>query len=94
MAVHVYAFTLPETGSLPSARRFAECFLSGTRQSFSLSNDRVCREQVSRYRKTLGKDNFAECQTLGEQRRSAKDRQQPSISDGRYLCRAMGLNRS
>jgi hypothetical protein len=23
---------LPESGSLPSARRFAECFLSGTRQ--------------------------------------------------------------
>jgi hypothetical protein len=26
------AFTLPESGSLPSARRFAECFLLGTRQ--------------------------------------------------------------
>jgi hypothetical protein len=27
-----YTWTLPESGLLPSARRFAECFLSGTRQ--------------------------------------------------------------
>jgi hypothetical protein len=38
--------------------------------------------------RTLGKETFAECQTLGEWRRSAKGRQQPSIADGRYLYRA------
>jgi hypothetical protein len=36
---------------------------------------------------TLGKEIFAECQTLSEMRRTAKSRQQPSIGDGRYLCR-------
>jgi hypothetical protein len=41
--------------------------------------------------KDIGKDNFVECQTLSERRRSAKDRQQPSIADGRYLCRAPGF---
>jgi hypothetical protein len=65
---------LPESGSLPSARRFAECFLSGNRQSPALGNDHVCREQDSRHRKTLGKNIFAECQTLGERQRSAKGR--------------------
>jgi hypothetical protein len=38
--------------------------------------------------RTLG-TLFAECQTLGERRRSAKGRQQPSIADGRYLFRAL-----
>jgi hypothetical protein len=80
--------SLPESGSLPSARRFAECCI---RQSFTLENDRVCREQDSRHRKTLGKDYFVECQTLGAIQRSAKNRQQSSIADGRYLCRAPGF---
>jgi hypothetical protein len=37
--------------------------------------------------RTLGKDLFVECQTLDERQRSAKSHQQPSIADGRYLCR-------
>jgi hypothetical protein len=41
---------------LPSARRFAECFLSGTRQSPTLGNDYVYREQDSRHRRTFGND--------------------------------------
>jgi hypothetical protein len=45
-------------------------------------------KQNSQHRNTLGKKIFAECQTLGEWQRSAKSRQQPSVSDGRYLCRA------
>jgi hypothetical protein len=86
--------TLPESGSLPSARRFVECFLSGTRQrlaeccprqSPTLGNDRVYREQYSWHRNTLGKEVFAECRTLGEWRRSAKGRQQLSIAD--VTCR-------
>jgi hypothetical protein len=52
--------TLSESGSLPSARHFAECFLSGTWQSFTLGNDHVYRERDSRHRKALNKDNFAE----------------------------------
>jgi hypothetical protein len=50
---------------------FAECH---TRQSPTLGNDRVYREQDSWHRKTLGKESFAECQSLGERRRSAKGR--------------------
>jgi hypothetical protein len=53
-------------------RIFAECFLSGTRQSPALGNDVVCREQDSRHRNTLGKDFFAECHTHGEGRLLAK----------------------
>jgi hypothetical protein len=64
---------------------FAVC---RTRQSPALGNNHVYREQDSRHRKTLGKEVFAECQTLDERRRSIKDRQQPSIADGRYRCRA------
>jgi hypothetical protein len=81
-------YTLPRSGSLPSARLFAECFLLGTRQSPALGNDLVCREQDSQHRNTLDKESFVECQTLGERWRSAKGRQQPSIADDRYLCRA------
>jgi hypothetical protein len=62
---------------------FVECH---TRQSPTLGNDHVYREQDSRHKKTLGKDNFVECQTLGEEQRSAKSRQQPSIANSRYLC--------
>jgi hypothetical protein len=54
---------------------FVEC---RTRQSPALGNDSVCREQDSRHRNTLGKDFFAECQTLGEGRLSVKGRQSPS----------------
>jgi hypothetical protein len=64
---------------------FVEC---RTRHSPTLSNDHICREQDSRHMQTLDKDRYAECQTLGERRRSAKDRQQLSIADDRYLCRA------
>jgi hypothetical protein len=78
---------LPESDALPSARLFAECILLGTRQSPALGNDRVYREQDSRQRKTLDKDNFAERQALDERWRSAKDRQQASIADGHYPCR-------
>jgi hypothetical protein len=74
-------------GALPSAfyraldkESFAE---RRTRQSPALDKDRVCREQDSRHRNTLGKDIFAECQTLGEGARSANGRQQPAIADDR-----------
>jgi hypothetical protein len=64
---------------------FAEC---RTRQSPTLGNDHVYREQDSRHRETLGKGRFVERQTLGKPRCSAKGRQQPFITDGRYhaLC--------
>jgi hypothetical protein len=63
---------------------FAKC---RTRQSPVLGNDHVYREQDSRHRKTLGKDTFVECSTLGERQLSAKSRQPLSKADGRYLCR-------
>jgi hypothetical protein len=62
LTIHTFTLhTLPESESLPSAWRFAECFLSGTlgkeafaecrtRQSPALGNDGVCREQDSRHR--------------------------------------------
>jgi hypothetical protein len=59
--------------ALPSA------FL-GTRQSPTLGNDHVYREQDARHMKTLD-----------ERRHSAKGCQQPSIADGRYLWRAPGF---
>jgi hypothetical protein len=47
-------------------RAFAECFFSGTRQSPALGNELVYRVQHTRYGKTLGKNMFAEWQTLGK----------------------------
>jgi hypothetical protein len=66
-----YLNTLSKSEALPSARLFVEYFLSGTRQrdtrqSPALGNELVYRVQNSRHRNTLGKDIFAECQTLGE----------------------------
>jgi hypothetical protein len=82
--------SLPESGSLSSAfyraldkEVFAEC---RTGQSHAPGNDHIYREQDYQHTKTLGKDLFTECQTLGKDRRSAKGRQQPSIAYGRYLC--------
>jgi hypothetical protein len=77
----------PDRPVTTGIRAFAECFLSGTRQSPALGNDNICQEQDSRDRNTLGKDFFVECATLDEGRFSAKGRQPPSKADGRYLCR-------
>jgi hypothetical protein len=52
--------SLPEFGSLPSAGGFAECFLSGTRQSL------VCRVPAS------VNNLFTECRTLGTAKHSTK----------------------
>jgi hypothetical protein len=79
--------TLPESGSLPSARTFAECFLSGTRQSPALGNDLVYRVQDTRYIITLGKDNFTECRTLG------KDGARQRVVSGRPKMMAVNLCR-
>jgi hypothetical protein len=57
---------------------FAEC---RTQRNNTLGNDHVYRALNTRHRQTLGKDFFVECQTLGERRRLAKGRQQPSIAD-------------
>jgi hypothetical protein len=43
---------------------FAE---SRTRQSQALGNELIYRVQDTRHRTTLGKDMFAECQTLGKE---------------------------
>jgi len=54
------SFSLPETGCLPSARIFAECILSGTRQRSLLSS--AVKKTLSKIialgkkgKKTLGK---------------------------------------
>jgi hypothetical protein len=73
---------------LPNDSCFVGCCI---RQSHTLGNNYVYWEQDSQHRKTLAKDRFAECQTLGEQRRSVKGRQQPSIANDRYLCRVSGF---
>jgi hypothetical protein len=87
---YVYAYTITHPVQPPfqqkatfttGIQRFAECCLSGTRQSPALGKRDRYREQDSRHGQTLGKDVFAECRTLGESRRSAKGRQQPSIAD-------------
>jgi hypothetical protein len=56
--------------SLPSAFSRAlgkSAFVeSHTRQSPALGNELVYRVQDTRHRKTLGKDRFAECETLGK----------------------------
>jgi hypothetical protein len=67
---------LPESEALPSVGFFAECLLSGTRQrklcrvphsvKLGTRQNVLCRELNTRHRTTLGKDNFAECQTLGK----------------------------
>jgi hypothetical protein len=58
----------------------------------ALGNDRVYRKQDSQHKNTLSKENFAECQILGERWRLAKSHQEPSIADDRYLCRALGFS--
>jgi hypothetical protein len=67
---------LPESQALPSVVFFVECLLSGTRQrrlcrvphSVKLGSRQRALYRVlnTRHRTTLGKDNFAECQTLGK----------------------------
>jgi hypothetical protein len=57
--------SLPEFGSLPSAGGFAECFLSGTRQS------RLCRGPHSAVLRSV-KILFTECRALGTAKHSAK----------------------
>jgi hypothetical protein len=84
-------------GALPSV------FLSGTRQRSlwwsSVALGKVLSVTTAFFEsrnlgtgKTLGKDRFTERQALDERRSSAKDRQQPSIADGRYLCRVPGVD--
>jgi hypothetical protein len=68
--------TLPESGPLPSATSLPSAFSralgkeafdeSRTQQSPTLGNELVYRVQDTRYRNTLGKDMFAEWQTLGK----------------------------
>jgi hypothetical protein len=93
------AQSLPESEPLPSAGRFAECLLSGTRQSPALDNELVYRVQDTRHRNTLDKDMFAECQTLdkGGARQKAVSGRQPLLraedwhSAKRLLCRVPSI---
>jgi hypothetical protein len=80
-------------GALPSAfcralgkEAFAE---SRTRQSPTLGNDHVYRVQDTRYRNTLDKDSFVECQTLdkdGARQRAVSGRLKMTVVN---LCRGL-----
>jgi hypothetical protein len=88
--------------SLPSAfcralgkEGFAE---SHTRQSPALGNELVYRVQDTQHRRTLGKDMFAECQTLGKGgarqravniRHKADDRQPLPRAEGWYSAKRL-----
>jgi hypothetical protein len=101
-----YNPSLPESEALPSVRRFAECILSDTRQSPVLGNEPLYRVQDTRHRTPLGKDIFAECQTLGKggaRQRAVSDRPKadgrqslPRAEDWhstkRLLCRVSSLD--
>jgi hypothetical protein len=75
-------------GALPSA------FCRESLPSATLGKDLLSVTSVFTENRMLSKEIhpakkiFAECQTLGKQRLSAKGRQQSSIANNRYLCRA------
>jgi hypothetical protein len=56
--------SLTESEALPSVGLFAEC---RNRQSSALGNEPLYRVQDTRHWTTVGKDMFAECQTLGKE---------------------------
>jgi hypothetical protein len=60
LVIQAVGHSLPEIGSMPSVRTFAECFLSGTRQTSYLSS---VTHGIILHTATI---QFAECQTLGE----------------------------
>jgi len=68
-------YTLPETHSLPSAKIFAECNISGTRQTKSLPSA------------ALGKTKHSAKNILPSAGHSTKSRQQQTATHGCYLCR-------
>ena len=68
-----------ETADLPGAKKFAGCFLSGTRQRNSLPG---ARPGGTRQIKASGKAAFAGCRALGKF--------QPSAKIGLYGCRPLG----
>jgi hypothetical protein len=68
---------------------FVECH---SRRIMTLGIHILCRALNTRHTLTFGKGDFAECQTLSAVRLTAKGRQQPSIADGRYLCRVSGVD--
>jgi hypothetical protein len=78
---------------LPSARLFAGLFYRALdkvffaechpRRTKTLGTDLVDRGRNTRHKKTLDKEDFAECHALGEIRRSIKGHQQLSIANDR-----------
>ena len=81
ISVNSTEHTTTGTGPLPSAGLFAECLLSGTRQRRLCREPHSAKKALPRAalgkvrlsvtswfteRRTLGKDMFAECHTLGK----------------------------
>jgi hypothetical protein len=79
--------SLSESGHLPSAGGFAGYFLSGTRQSLALGKELIYQVQDTQHSQALGKDCFAESQTLGKD-----DSRQRAVS-GRLQLTAVSLYR-
>jgi hypothetical protein len=87
--------SLPESQALPSVVFFVECLLSGTQQrrlcrvlhSVKLGSRQRALYRVlnTRHRTALGKDNFAEGQTLGK-----GGSRQTAVSGRQSLLRANG----
>jgi hypothetical protein len=85
---HSSIYILPESGSLPSARRFAECFLLGTRQVLLSVTINFAESR------TLGTGRHSAKTALPSAKHSTNvDARQKTVSsrlyiaDGRYLCR-------
>jgi hypothetical protein len=90
---------------MPSAKHFAECKISGTRQ-----RDRLPSAALGKYKhtvnstftecRTLGKaqhtvnSSFTECHALGKGRHSANRRQEVTVGDAVTVCRVSGPRHS
>jgi hypothetical protein len=79
--------SLPESSSLPQRVLFVGHSTKNSLPRAGLGKVVLSVTTTFSESRTLGENLFAECQTLGERRRSVKGRQQPSITDGCYLCR-------
>jgi hypothetical protein len=80
--------TLPEFGSLPSAKYFGECFFSGTRQRSSLPSVFFRHSATLGKRKHSAKKLFAECFIFDIRQRVSLTIVLFSNTRQRALCRA------
>jgi hypothetical protein len=72
--IDLSCISLPESGSIPSARRFVVHFIGHSTKHSLLSSafDELTTQTSFDEGETLGIESFAECHTLDEMRHSAK----------------------